>query len=235
MMRRTSSIVALVFALLPSPVTAEARQVTWEDLLPPGVPALEREVEGINAALEAQRPELARRLRTVMYDLMDRETTRGDPTVTTVTVEEQTIIRQAVGDQDFATSLDFWTNVKGVRARLRAAERAVDPALDGKRIRMPGYLLPLEFDGSEVTEFLLVPYIGACIHVPAPPPNQMVFVRSSASVAADGVYAPVWVEGTLRTESGTYSLNLTDGESPVSAGYVMDAIEVTPYRVPRTD
>ena len=54
----------------------------------------------------------------------------------------------------------------------------MNPALDGKTIRIPGYVLPLEFSGSKVTEFLLVPWVGACIHTPPPEPNQIVYVKA---------------------------------------------------------
>lgn len=68
-------------------------------------------------------------------------------------------------------------------------------ALDGKSVKIPGFMVPLEDDQREVTEFLLVPSPQACIHVPPPPPNQMVYVKmKKGSEAAVG---PIWVYGTL--------------------------------------
>lgn len=218
-----------VCLVLSHAVVAEPTSIIWEDLLPPSVPGLEREVDGINTSLESQSPALKRKMRRIMYDLMDRDSTAAEGTNIAVTDTERDVIREAVGNADFPTAIEFWTMVKSVRARLRAAENEVDPSLDGKTIRMPGYLLPLEFDGDAVTEFLLVPYVGACIHVPPPPPNQMVFVTSSIKVEVDELYAPIWIEGTLRAQSGTYSLNLTDGEAPVEAGYTLDAVKVEAY------
>src|SRR5262245_61660808 len=58
-----------------------------------------------------------------------------------------------------------------IAERKRALATAVNPALEGKLVRLPGYVLPLEFSGKKVTEFLLVPWYGACIHTPPPPPN----------------------------------------------------------------
>jgi hypothetical protein len=52
-----------------------------------------------------------------------------------------------------------------------AAASAVNAALVGSSIRMPGYVLPLEFKDRKVVEFLLVPTVGACIHTPPPPAN----------------------------------------------------------------
>ena len=64
-----------------------------------------------------------------------------------------------------------------IAEKKRAAASAVNPAIDGKTIRMPGYVLPLEFSGSKAAEFLLVPWVGACIHTPPPEPNQIVYVK----------------------------------------------------------
>ncbi|MGJ8627419.1 MAG: DUF3299 domain-containing protein [Sulfitobacter sp.] len=71
-------------------------------------------------------------------------------------------------------------------------------ALNGMQVRMPGYMLPLQTSGSGITEFILVPYAGACIHVPPPPPNQLVFVTSGRPWNAQTMFEPVWVTGTIK-------------------------------------
>jgi hypothetical protein len=72
--------------------------------------------------------------------------------------------------------------------------------LDGKSIRLPGYVVPLDFNAeSEYQEFLLVPYFGACLHTPPPPPNQIVFVKSEEATKITDIYEPVWVEGVMKT------------------------------------
>lgn len=72
--------------------------------------------------------------------------------------------------------------------------------LDGLNIRLPGYVVPLDFSASgKFDEFLLVPYFGACLHTPPPPPNQIVYVKASPSAEIDSIYDPVWVEGTMKT------------------------------------
>lgn len=72
--------------------------------------------------------------------------------------------------------------------------------LDGKEIRMAGFIAPLAFDGTRISEFLLVPYVGACIHVPPPPANQIVYVGDNlGDYSPDGgLLFPVWVTGRLR-------------------------------------
>ena len=59
-----------------------------------------------------------------------------------------------------------------VRDKRMARATATDDNLDGKSVRIPGYVLPLEFEDTGVTAFLLVPYVGACIHAPPPLPTR---------------------------------------------------------------
>ncbi len=73
------------------------------------------------------------------------------------------------------------------------------PALlkfDGQRVKIPGFMVPLEDNQRLVTEFLLVPSPQACIHVPAPPPNQMVYARLKKGVPA--AYGPIWIYGQFK-------------------------------------
>ncbi len=96
---------------------------------------------------------------------------------------------------------------------------AIVPELDGINVRLPGFLIPLEFDGTGGTEFLLVPFVGACIHVPPPPPNQMVHALADRPHNIAGLFEPVYAVGTLHavyaeTElaQASYQLNVTEFE-----------------------
>ena len=72
--------------------------------------------------------------------------------------------------------------------------------MDGQRIRIPGFVVPLEFgENKKVTQFFLVPYFGACIHVPPPPPNQIIFVTSKKGLAIKELYDPLWISGIIST------------------------------------
>ena len=65
--------------------------------------------------------------------------------------------------------------------------------LDGVRVKLPGFVVPLELDGEgDVKEFLLVPYFGACIHYPPPPANQMVYVSAEDPFDIEMTWAPIW-------------------------------------------
>ena len=92
---------------------------------------------------------------------------------------------------------------------------------DGQLVRIPGFVLPFEFSASgEISEFLLVPYFGACIHVPPPPPNQLVYVTADAPADLSRQWEPIWAVGVLRTKShmndlgdAAYTLELQRWES----------------------
>lgn len=78
--------------------------------------------------------------------------------------------------------------------------RAIE-ALDGVRIRIAGYIVPVEVDGdSQMSEFFIVPYFGACIHVPPPPPNQIILARLAKPIPVTEIYDAYWIEGTLKVE-----------------------------------
>ncbi|WP_297810096.1 DUF3299 domain-containing protein [uncultured Methylophaga sp.] len=73
-------------------------------------------------------------------------------------------------------------------------------SMDGKAIRLPGFIVPVEMnDKQEVTEFFLVPYFGACIHLPPPPPNQIIYVTSQQGIMVEDIYNAYWLEGTITT------------------------------------
>ncbi|MES2887831.1 MAG: DUF3299 domain-containing protein [Pseudomonadota bacterium] len=97
-------------------------------------------------------------------------------------------------------------------------------ALAGARIRIPGFLVPLEQTSAGVKEFLLVPYFGACIHSPPPPANQIIHVLPNKPVSDVRTMSAVWVTGTL-------ALKRSDNEMGVS-GYQLSAVKVEPYAAP---
>ncbi|CAN0589312.1 unnamed protein product, partial [Laminaria digitata] len=93
--------------------------------------------------------------------------------------------------------------------------------LDGKRVRLSGYIVPLEFSDGGVRAFLLVPYVGACIHVPPPPKNQIVMVTSDSPIKPRGLFQAVTVTGTLSIADARTELAET--------GYRLNASDVSAY------
>lgn len=73
-------------------------------------------------------------------------------------------------------------------------------SMDGKSIRIPGFVVPLTFnENQDVTEFFLVPYFGACLHMPPPPPNQIILVKAATGMNVEELYTPFWISGVLST------------------------------------
>jgi hypothetical protein len=155
----------------------------------------------------------------------------AQPDVATVTRWSELIpagwepMQQMRGSQhDRATQQDADPQARAALRRLRDVLDAAptDPALDGRATRIAGYVVPIESAPRGTTQFLLVPYFGACIHTPPPPANQIIHVVLGAPRAGLRAMDTVWVRGTLR---------VARHDSPVAtSGYRLAATAVDPYQ-----
>ncbi|OXX73483.1 DUF3299 domain-containing protein [Vibrio sp. V03_P4A6T147] len=93
--------------------------------------------------------------------------------------------------------------------------------LNGSMVKIPGFVIPLEGDANNVTEFLLVPYFGACIHVPPPPPNQIIYVKYPQGAPIQQLWDVIYLIGTLKTESVSHDLAET--------AYVIEGTAIEEY------
>jgi hypothetical protein len=99
----------------------------------------------------------------------------------------------------------------------------VNGELDGALVRIPGFVVPLDVgEDGHVSEFFLVPYFGACIHVPPPPPDQIVYVRAPKGLTLKSIYEAYWITGHLTVEKRTTRLG--------AAAYSMSAEKVEIYK-----
>ena len=120
--------------------------------------------------------------------------------------------------------IDMMTDEEIAKAMAKIEENGneVVEALDGEKVAINGYLLPLDYEATEATEFVLVPFIGACIHVPPPPPNQVVFVRFEKGLPMKALEANLWTPfratGVLHTATARTELAET--------GYQMTASDI---------
>ena len=112
---------------------------------------------------------------------------------------------------DLLGQLDFVTGSVGEELKL----------VDGAFVKVPGFMVPLEDEQKNVVEFLLVPTPQACIHVPPPPPNQMVYVKMNNN-KSEVAYGPIWVYGTLKITNQKHQY----GE----ASFVLTGERFEPYR-----
>jgi len=125
-------------------------------------------------------------------------------------------------DTDVSMLDDSDPRAMAMLERLQTIYRSapVNAALDDTLVRLPGYIVPLEENQGKISEFLLVPYYGACIHTPPPPANQIVHVmpdRPAPFASMD----TVWITGRIHARK-------TDSSMAVS-GYDMSAASVIPY------
>ena len=94
--------------------------------------------------------------------------------------------------------------------------------LNEKEVRIPGFIVPVDFDQQQIiTRFLLVPYFGACIHEPPPPPNQTIYAEFEPGYELDTIWEPFWIEGTIfvsRVE-----------ENLATASYTLIANSIEPF------
>ena len=72
-----------------------------------------------------------------------------------------------------------------------------------------------------MTSFILVPYVGACIHVPPPPPNQLVYFSTETPWPSDSLWDPVWVTGWMSAKMRSTKL--------AEIGYSIAADQIEPY------
>jgi hypothetical protein len=107
-----------------------------------------------------------------------------------------------------------------VKRRQPGGERppAVVNELDGQNVSIGGYVVPLDFDATTIKEFLLVPFVGACIHVPPPPANQIIYVKAEKGIEITGPFDPVTVTGKINTTVAFTGL--------ADAGYTLTAESV---------
>jgi hypothetical protein len=122
------------------------------------------------------------------------------------------------GSIDDSLQSQLKTNLFTAEDRYQQAlnSKQIRPEFNGRNIRIPGFIVPLEFDDQQtITAFFLVPFFGACMHLPPPPPNQIIYAEFEAGIKLDTLYDPFWVEGTLATSliendmaTAAYSINV---------------------------
>jgi hypothetical protein len=101
-------------------------------------------------------------------------------------------------------------------------ESPTNPEVNSKLLKIPGFVVPLDFEAEKVDEFFLVPFFGACIHSPPPPPNQIIMVRLKKPIEGLGVMEVVWGDGKIRLEKVSTEIG--------SSGYSLSADKVEFYR-----
>lgn len=161
--RRQLITTAMASVALPQAALADTpTEITWDELIPPGVPYSEIIAEGEMDELN-----------------------------------------------------DFWQPIFDINATK------LNPLLDGAYIIIPGYIIPIDLSTVGVTRFVLVPYVGACLHTPPPPPNQLIFVTTEIPWPSDNLWDAVWVTGQMLHEIQSTEVAQT--------GYTLKADQMEAY------
>lgn len=137
-----------------------------------------------------------------------------------LTLDWTDLIPESERNQFDAMGMPLVTDHSG-EAMQQSTLGSVRQELNGSQVKIPGFVVPLEGDEEKITEFLLVPYFGACIHVPPPPPNQIIYVKFPKGAPIQQLWDVIYVVGTLKTETLNHELAET--------GYVIEGTAIEEY------
>lgn len=221
LLARTVLALALIAAIggIPS-LALSAQQIDWANLLPK-LPPLKDPLAGLtqDQRFDIETIQWARKLKDKEKTLVENQQGIED-----AKTYERQFANAGIDVDELLVKYEAWM------ALVAKRQQRVNEKLNGKTIRMAGYLLPLEFSDKGVNDFLLVPYVGACIHVPPPPANQIVFVRLAKKFRVADLFTAVWVSGTIKTRASTKNLTLVDGSADISVGYHINGGNAEIYR-----
>ncbi len=204
-------LLGCILTLLPTLPAAAQSVITWEDLA--------AQPTGLTNPYEHLTPDqthLLSNLYQLQQWLKDNQATPTPQQTEEVERLENALAAEGLDVESLLAQVDQ------AQAYFQAQSQATNASLENRAVKLSGYVLPLrENDAQQVTEFLLVPYVGACIHVPPPPPNQMVYVQPTPAIENPGLFSPVFVEGKIRRQLSDYELFRVDGSQRVKVSYGM--------------
>ncbi|WP_060981004.1 DUF3299 domain-containing protein [Vibrio splendidus] len=193
-------------------LASEPTELDWKDLRP------------VHAQNQIVLPEISYQQKLILQQIFTLSQ-YDDPKSN----EKLTALKETLKSEGFDADELLKLRSEYIVNQQRAAE-TVTHDFDGKSVRIPGFLVPIEFSAPLVaTEFLLVPTAGACIHMPPPPANQIVRVSYPEGYKVETVQYPVWVEGVISSKLTTDNVYLVDGDTDVTMGYKLNASMVVNY------
>lgn len=214
---KTAAVLMLAWSFSGPVLAAEEKQIGWDDLAPTDVvyedPFADLTLDQISDLANLLR------LETGLEDGIDDGSDVQD---------RIDLLRKRLSEQEIDADHMFEQRLIVMEERRKAAMQP-NPDVVGQSVRIPGYVIPMEMVDGKAVEFLLVPTVGACIHTPPPPANQMVYVIYPSGLEVTEFYTPVWVSGNLETEVQQKSLFLVDGDTTLDVTYKIDALGVELY------
>ena len=215
------SVVGLPVTAQTVPTLSNSNVVSWEDLRPPSV------TDFVDPYADLTTRQL--------IDLAELSPIEFGPDEVTLDsdVEEGQRLRQKFHDQGLDVDW-LLAQVEGVTNHYTQQAKDTNQEINQTVIKVLGYILPLTQEHDQVADFLLVPFIGACVHVPPPPPNQMVYVKPPQAIDDPGLFAQVWLEGTIYPQPSSHEFFRVDGEQQVEVSYRLDMTSMTPTNPQRS-
>ena len=212
-------LILLCLFFLPVTNAQSPLELAWRDLIP-----AETELEDPFEKLTGE--EIENLFSVARYRLLEEYS--PESVTEAIQLEKDSLERWLTGkgvptDSLIALSIEL-AELKQERSKGLVLE------LTGKHVKIPGYMLPLDYSAKRITEFLLVPWVGACIHTPPPPRNQIVYVRLAEGYEHGSIYEAVWVIGKITTGERTSKLYLVDGTDDINSGYSLLGSAVEPYK-----
>jgi len=203
----------LLFFLPAFSFAESVQKIEWKDLIPQ-----EYRTEDPLAALSQEEREEAEWIIYLRMNLPEKITEKEQDFYDEMTAALPQLKKKGI-------------DVDKIIAERQVRETSLNDKLNKKWVQLSGYLLPLDLLGKKIREFLLVPFVGACIHVPPPPPNQIIHAISEkpSTFTMNDQFKPVTVTGTLIAKTGSQELFLVDGSSDIDVGYVLEAETVARY------
>jgi len=212
-----------IIALTPSLVSADpVIDITFEDLQGP-IAAYQDPFENLNDE----------QLYNISMYARVKEMKKLSPGQVTSEMTTEAENAQKALETDELDPDELFTQGQKIIEIYKEAATKTNPLLTDKKVSIPGYMLALEYQDQKVTEFLLVPYVGACSHKPVPAANQILYVKAKTPVKAGLPYLPIQVTGMLRVEQQERDLYLVDGQKEITLSYTLEDATVKAYSRPK--
>lgn len=204
-------ISTLSFAVQANSEALDLQKLDWQVL----APSINEQEVSLPNVTEAQKRLLA--------SVIQYQNSPDSAASTKVKAARELLTQQGI---DVDAALD--ARARYMSLAQRKAE-SLNTEVNGKQVSMSGFVVPTKFNGVKATEFLLLPYAGACIHMPPPAANQIIKLRYPPGFEVENVQFPVIVSGTINADKQTELVQLVDGKMNVTMGYAMEALTIDKY------
>nr|WP_321257924.1 DUF3299 domain-containing protein [uncultured Pseudodesulfovibrio sp.] len=214
-----SSFFVIFLILFAVPALASAPTISWDELRPDTAIQFDDPI----AQLSQEQLRDLRIIKRIRWLIANKKSAPDG-----VSAQEEKQLVKHLSDQGIDVDL-LLSKREEIASNRRQTVGATNSGVIDTVIRIPGYVMPLDTDQPEVRDFLLVPWVAPCAHVPPPVANQVIHVTLEQSIAHRDRYDPIWIEGILRRNPSEHTLFLVDGISHIESAYSLEGRYVGNY------